>query len=53
MKHPSRWPVIRHIRFAILKWRWLTWWETVGCYLGAVPNPADIDHLDAVWKGDA
>ena len=29
------------------------WWERCGRYLGAFPNAADLDYLDAVKRGDA
>lgn len=43
---------IRHIRwlwYSIQLARWLGLWAPYG-YLHA--SPADLDYLDAVWKGD-
>lgn len=49
----KRWPIIRHIRWFYLHAKFWTWWERVGCYLGAVPNEADLDYLERVWRGEA
>lgn len=46
-------PIIRHIRWVIASYAFGRWWDQVGCYLGAVPNPADLEHLDAIWRGEA
>lgn len=43
---------IRHIRWVILSWMYWRWWDEIGHNLGAIPNPADMDYLDAVWRGD-
>jgi hypothetical protein len=43
---------IRHIRYWWLRHKFALWWATVGCHLGAVPNQADLDYLEGVWKGD-
>lgn len=39
---------IRHIRWAILSWQYWHWWREIGHVLGVIPNPADMDYLDAV-----
>lgn len=49
----SRWPVIRHVRYAYLSWRFRGWWQNIGRHLGAVPNESDIKYLENVWKGKA
>ncbi len=53
MLHPKKWPIIRHVRFAVAKWRWINWWHDMGRHLGAFPNPRDLNYLDAIWRGDA
>lgn len=43
---------IRHVRFLYHAWlfrRWTRLWSD----LGYVANRADLDYLDAIWKGDA
>lgn len=51
----KRWPVIRHIRFWYLSWRvhrHAAAWAQCGIGVGG-PNPADLDHLAAIWYGKA
>jgi hypothetical protein len=48
----KRWPVIRHIRWMVLHSRFQKWWFSEGCYLGDVPNEADMDYLERIWKGE-
>lgn len=46
---------IRHIRFAWHSFhahRWARKWGRMGLGLG-YPNWRDIDHLEAIWKGEA
>jgi len=45
------WPVIRHIRWFYLAWRFDRYWQNLGRHIGAVPNPSDLAFLDKVWKG--
>jgi hypothetical protein len=52
MRHPKKWPIIRHVRFAIEAWRWENWWHNMGRHFGAFPNQRDLDYLDAIWRGD-
>lgn len=47
----KRLPIIRHIRYYILAWRFWRWWDNVGCHLGVVPNEQDLVYLERVWKG--
>jgi hypothetical protein len=47
-----RMPGIRHMRYAILKFRYFLWWESGGCLLGAFPNPRDMEYLLSVWRGE-
>ena len=47
----KRWPIIRHIRFFYLRWRFNVWWAAYGQYLGAAPNESDLEHLQKVWEG--
>ena len=43
---------IRHARWAWLSWRFWFWWDTIGHCFGAYPNPADMDYLAGVWRGE-
>lgn len=46
---------VRHIRFVFLSWRihrWARAWARGGIGLGH-PNPADLDWLEAIWRGEA
>lgn len=50
----NRWWGIRHLRFVVLAYRvqrWARIWGAAGIGLG-VPNPADLDYLDKVWRGE-
>lgn len=50
----KRWPIIRHIRWAILDYkahRWAQYWHKAGVGLG-VPNDNDLAYLQAVWDGE-
>ncbi len=49
----KRWPIIRHVRWFYLNWRFVCWWNGLGRHLGAVPNDADLEYLDRVWEGEA
>lgn len=49
----KRLPVIRHIRYLYLRWRFTQWWIAVGQHLGAYPNERDLDYLEDVWNGRA
>ena len=52
---PSRWPVIRHIRYfwgSYRVHRWAAAWYGAGIGLG-YPNPSDLAYLEAVWRGEA
>jgi CHC2 zinc finger len=49
----SRWPIIRHVRWWYLNWRFNRWWLRVGRNHGVAPNPCDEVYLDYVWKGEA
>lgn len=47
------WPIIRHIRFVYWSWRLHQWTQActmLGLGLGH-PNPADLEHLEAIWRG--
>lgn len=44
---------IRHVRWVVLSMSFWDWWDTYGCHYGAVPNPADLQYLEDVWKGEA
>lgn len=49
----KRWPIIRHIRWAILDVkarRWARYWYNCGIGLG-VPNASDLVYLQEVWDG--
>jgi hypothetical protein len=51
----KRWPIIRHIRYLVLRARvyeWARWWGDVGIGLG-VPNESDLAQLERIWNGDA
>ncbi len=43
---------IRHLRYWGKLLCFLVWWRRVGRHLGAYPNHRDMDHLEAVWRGD-
>lgn len=48
-----RLPVIRHIRWFVLNFRlqrFLNQWASAGFL--RIPSQADLDYLDAVWRGD-
>lgn len=48
-------PIIRHIRYFWLSWRvhqWARAWGQAGIGLGE-PHPSDLEHLDAIWRGEA
>lgn len=44
---------IRHLRYWIAVARFNLWWQSVGCYLGAIPNESDIRYLQDIWEGKA
>lgn len=44
-------PLIRHIRYLWFSFRFWTWWDMVGKYMGAVPNESDLKFLHDVWYG--
>lgn len=51
----TRWPVIRNIRAIWLLWRvhrWAAAWGRAGVGLG-YPNESDMEHLRAIWRGEA
>ena len=55
MKHPKKWPVIRHIRCIYLSWglqKWVEAWARAGIGHGW-PNESDIQHLRDIWRGKA
>ncbi len=46
---------IRHLRWywhSVRVWRWARQWGRLGIGLG-VPNMRDLDHLEAIWRGEA
>lgn len=43
---------IRHARYYWLAFRFAVWWQLVGRNYWLTPNAADIDYLDAVWRGE-
>lgn len=46
---------IRHVRWlwkAVRVWHWAAAWGRAGIGMG-VPNPADLQYLDLVWRGEA
>ena len=45
-------PIIRHFRWLYHSLKFWLWWERFGRYLGAFPNPNDLDYLEAVWRGE-
>ena len=50
----KRWPIIRHIRYFYGVYqvqRWARMWGGAGIGLG-FPNPADVDYLNKIWKGE-
>lgn len=49
----KRLPIVRHYRYFMAAAEYSKWWENVGRHLGIVPNQADIDHIDAIWRGEA
>ena len=49
----KRWPIIRHLRWLLLSIEFQMWWRDAGRFYGSVPNQADIEYLDKVWRGDA
>lgn len=51
----KRLPLIRHLRYFWLRREvhaWAQMCARIGLGLGH-PNPTDLDHLDAVWRGRA
>jgi hypothetical protein len=47
-----RWPIIRHIRWFVLMWRfqrWMSVWAKLGY---PIPQRSDLEYLDRVWKGE-
>ena len=51
----KRWPIIRHIRYFVLRYRVERWaWECgrIGFGMG-YPNASDLAHLDDIWAGRA
>jgi hypothetical protein len=47
----KRWG-IRHIRYfwnAFWFWRW---WQGFGRHFWLIPNQADLDYLDSIWRGE-
>lgn len=49
----KRWPIVRHIRYLILRRRLARWWASYGRHHWLVVNEADLLYLDRVWKGEA
>jgi hypothetical protein len=49
----KRWPIIRHIRYFILKYRVERHYD-MWLQLGYMPvhSQADYDLLDAIWRGE-
>jgi hypothetical protein len=55
IRHPKTWWGIRHLRWSIYNMRvhrWARQWSELGVGLGA-PNAADLQMLDAIWRGEA
>lgn len=44
---------IRHVRYFILKARFVMWWSVVAQHYWMTPNESDIEYLRAVWRGEA
>ncbi len=57
MRPPKRWWGIRHVRALWLSYRLHRWLRELhratGGRIGwAGPNPADVEYLGAVWRGE-
>lgn len=51
----TRWPIIRHLRWALAAWRLRAHVRRMyraGLGLGR-PTPHDLRIIDAIWRGDA
>ncbi len=51
----KRWPIIRHVRFWWHAWRMqkhYAAYHSMGIGLG-IPAKSDIEHLEAIWRGEA
>jgi hypothetical protein len=49
----KRWFGIRHVRYLYHAMCFWHWWDNVGRFLGAVPNPDDLQFLRDVLDGKA
>ena len=49
----KRLPIIRHIRWFYKHTCFVWWWKKTGRLYWLIPNPRDLDYLDAIWRGDA
>ena len=48
----KRWPLVRHIRYYWLLYRYNRWWVQVGQWYWLSMNPSDEAYLADVWKGE-
>jgi len=51
----KRWPIIRHVRALYLAnkvYKFAAECQKIGLGIGG-PNPADLEHLRAIWRGEA
>jgi len=49
----KRWPIIRHIRYLILRRQLGRWWAGYGRHRFLLVNERDLLYLDRVWRGEA
>lgn len=51
MRHPKKWPIIRHIRYFYWAWKFDRYWQNYK-HVFLVPNDGDMQYLDAIWRGE-
>jgi hypothetical protein len=49
----KRWYVVRHVRWIWHSALFELWWWQIGQHIWIVPNQADFDYLERVWRGEA
>jgi hypothetical protein len=47
----KKWPIIRHVRYFWLKFKFMVWWDKIGSRIFIVPARRDLEYLEKVWRG--
>jgi len=48
----KRWPLVRHLRFWWLRWRFQAWWWQCRSLWWLAPHGTAEAYLGAVWRGE-